>query len=113
MPNLLIARVDGIWKAAPANSGVEFVFKTELGTQETAIQQLAAAMQEGGEAVINGAEEIFVIPEGFEPADVVATLFNTTDTLTYVSRIIYGTVGEEFLIDDLEMAGQALMLAIA
>jgi hypothetical protein len=112
VPNLLIARVGGIWKAAPANSGVEYVFQTIEGSQEPAVQQLAAAMKEGAEAVINGADEIFVVPPGTTSETVVETLFSTTDTLTYEARIIWGTVGEDFLIDDLAEAGEALALAL-
>lgn len=112
MPSLLIARVNGIWQASPANSGVSFVFQAIDGSQETAVQQLAAAMQDGAGATIEGAPEIFEIPEGYTPDEVVSALFDSTDILTFGERIIYGTVGEEFLIDDLEMAGEALMAAL-
>ena len=112
MPSLLISRINGIWQASPANSGVSFVFQTVEGSQETAVQQLAAAMQEGPGATVAGTPEIFEIPEGYTPDEVVSTLFDATDILTFGERIIYGTVGEEFLIDDLEAAGEALMAAL-
>lgn len=112
MPTLLIHRTAGDWVAAPANSGVQYSFQMVEGSQETAVQQLAAAMQGGEGAVVAGAEEIFVIPDGVPAAQVVQTLFGTTDTLTYVSDIIWGTVGEDMLIEDLEAAGRALALAL-
>lgn len=113
MPTLLIYRnAAGSWEAAPANSGVEYTFQAIDGSQEVAVQQLAAAMQEGEEAVVAGAREIFDIPAGVSEEGVVQTLFGTTDTMTYIDRIIWGTVGDDMLIDDLEAAGEALALAL-
>jgi hypothetical protein len=113
MPVLQIARVNNVWRAAPANSGVSYTFQYEAGGQEVAVQQLAAAMREGPEALTNGVPEIFQVPEGVEAGTVVQTLFGTTDQLMWGAQtIIYGTVGDEMLIDDLEAAGEALALAI-
>lgn len=113
MPTLLIHRTaGGDWVAAPANSGIQYSFQTIEGTQEVAVQQLAAAMQEGQQALIAGANEIFVLPPGVGEEQAVQILFNTTDTLTYVDAIIYGTVGEEMLLDDIEAAGEALAAAL-
>jgi hypothetical protein len=112
MPTLLIHIADDNWVAEPANSGIQYTFSTIEGDQEVAVQQLAAAMQQGEEALVNGVSEIFEIPQGVDAEQVVQTLFNTTDTLTYIDRIIYGVVGEEMLLDDIVQAGEALALAL-
>ena len=113
MPTLLIARLNGTWSASPANSGVSYTFQAVGGDQSVAVQQLAVAMQDGTGAVIAGANEIFVIPNGVTSQQVVESLFRTTDVLTYIERIIYGTIGDEMLIDDMSQAGIALAAALA
>jgi hypothetical protein len=112
MPVLLISRVDGVWQASPANSGVSYAFVQADGTQDIAVQQLAVAMQQGTGALVNGVPEIFVLPDGVQAEQVVQTLFGTTDVLTYVSRIIYGVVGEDMLLDEIAQAGLALAAAL-
>ncbi len=53
MPTLLIHRLpEGTWVAAPANSGVQYTFQTYEGSQEPAVQYLAANMKQGERAVI-------------------------------------------------------------
>src|SRR5256885_7782313 len=113
MPSLLIHEIaDGDWVAAPANSGVQFTFQTIEGSQDLAIQQLAAAMQQGEEALVQGISEIFVMPPGVGEEELVQMLFNTTDTLTYIDAIIWGTVGDDMLLDDIVEAGLAGVLLV-
>ncbi|MEK6423457.1 MAG: hypothetical protein V4801_28045 [Burkholderia gladioli] len=110
MPGLLLNIVNGSWTALVANTPIQYLFVGDnIGEQETAVQQLSAAMQQGADAVINGAPEIFVIPPNTTAEEVVQTAFGTTDTLIYVSRPIYAAVGEDdTLLTDIVEAGVAL-----
>lgn len=110
MPTLLIHKVTGSWVAAPTGH-TQYTFKTIDGSQEPAIQQLAAAMQQGQAAVKNGIDEIFNLPTNSNKDQIVQNIFNTTDTLTYVNKIIYGTVAPDMLLDDIELAGETLRMA--
>lgn len=102
------------WISTVANVGVTYRFVGEtLEEQQIAVQQLAAAMQQGEAALLNGAEEIFEFDSTQIGAqEVIGDLFVTTDQMMFEDAIIYGTVGEEMLIDDLEMAGEALARAL-
>lgn len=109
MPTLLIHKVAGSWVAAPTGHG-QYTFETIDGSQEPAIQQLAAAMEHGQDAVIDGIDEIFNLPTNSNKNQIVQNIFNTTDTLTYIDKIVYGTVNE-MLLDDIQQAGKALRMA--
>lgn len=115
MPALLIHIVDNSWVAAVANTNVQYTFVgTSQSFQETAVQQLAAAMQEGQEALVNGLPEIFQLPEGAQSEAVVNTVFGTTDQIVLGERVVYAAVGDDVLVDAgvLEEAGEALALAL-
>lgn len=97
------------WIASVANSGVAYRFVAdEVGEQAVAVQQLAVAMQEGNAALLEGIPEIFDIPPEVEIQEVVGDLFCMTDEMMFAEEMIYAAVGEEMLIDDLELAGEAL-----
>jgi hypothetical protein len=108
MPALQIHIVDGSWIATVANTNIKYTFVGDnLGDQETSVQQLSAGMQEGQGAATEAISETLEIGET-PAAEVAEQVFNTTDVLMYGDEIIYGTVGEEMLWDDLEAAGEAL-----
>ncbi len=108
MPALLIGKIDGVMQASPANSGEFFALQTSDGDQSVALQQLVTAMRDGEGAMVNGAPEIFVIPEGYQPSQVVQSLFGTTDGIVFGGRPIYTCVGDDVILDDLDLAAEAL-----
>jgi len=113
MPALIINIIqhDGqrAWMASPANSEIFYFFRgAYIGDQAESIQLLSVCMQQGMEALLNGIPDVFDFPEGLRAADAVQQLFQTTDQILYINRVIYGAVGEDMLIDDLELVGRAL-----
>lgn len=108
MPTLLINVVNGSWTVQVANTGVSYTFSgATLDAQAVSVQGFAETMAEGN-ADVGFFLEAWDVPE----EQLAQQLFGTTDMITYVGDIIYGSVGEEFIIDDLEVAGEALLAAL-
>lgn len=115
MPALLIHVVDNKWVAEVAGTGTRYTFVgASQSHQETALQQLAVAMQEGKDALTKGIPEILQLPGGTKPEDVVKSMFGTADQIVLRQRPVYAAVGEEVLLDAgvLEEAGKALARAL-
>ena len=119
MPSLIIglaadAAGSTWWQASPANSGISYVFTgATLDEQATAVQQLAAAMQQGNQALANGIPEIFNVPNNAGAVQqTIDSLFGATDGIVYNGVPAYTAVGDEVLTECLDEAGIALALAL-
>ena len=116
MPSLMIQEIDGQWVAEVSNTGIRYNFLGDtLEAQTQRVQYLAANMGENGDDLalfnkyIGNALDIGeTVPE-----TVTEQLYATTDMINYSGRMIYSAVGEEeFLIDVLDEAGEALMVVL-
>jgi hypothetical protein len=103
MPNLLINFEDGNWVAKVANTDIVYVFAGEGEDQIQIVRGFAEFMAEGNPDVA----DFFINVE--DPEVVSEQLFGTTDGIIYNLEPIFTTVGDEFLIDDLEEAGRILI----
>lgn len=107
MPGLLINIVNDNWVAEVANTDISYTFAGgNLAMQSQNVQNLSLAMEmseENGITVTSFFEDM-----GVENDVMVEQLFGDTDMILYVGRVIYGTVGDESLIDVLVEAGEAL-----
>lgn len=109
MPSLLVSIVNDRWAVQVANTDISYNFiGATLDAQEPYIIGFAESMAQGVGDVADCLEGVEITG-----AELAQQLYGTTDILMYSAKIIYGTVGEEFLIDDLEAAGEALWLVIA
>jgi hypothetical protein len=117
MPGLLIHIANGQWVASVANTNIRYNFVgANLDAQADSVQQLALSMEASAEGgAVELAQNIgnaIVLPNGVEGMQVVTDLFGSTDTVILGEQVIYGTVGEEVLIDALDEAGTALVAAL-
>lgn len=109
MPALTIHFVDNHWVADIANTNIRYQFYGQTLQEEViSVRSVADDMARNYTGNMNtffeGGDEI---PNG----ELVQQLYGDTDILIYETNIIYGTVGDEMLIDDLEAAGEALIAA--
>ncbi len=108
MPGLLINIVNNRWVVEVANTPIAYNFEgATLADQATNVQGFAETMA-GGDADVG----FFLDAWGVDEAVLAQQLFGTTDTIVYVGSIVYGAVGEEVIIDDLELAGECLLAAL-
>src|SRR5215216_1558567 len=117
MPALLIQLVNNQWFASVANTNIQYRFAGQFFVDQVqCVRALAQAMNVAGENVAALAQNIgnaLVFPQEVQGMVVVNNLFAGTDTVVLGTRVIYGVVGDEFLLDDLDGAGTALLLALA
>ena len=103
MPNLLINIVNGSWVAEVANTNIRYVFAgVDLPDQVQVVRGFAETMENDSPDVAD-----FFINVN-EPEIVGQQLFGTTDGIVFAGRPIFTTVGEDVLLDDLELAGEVL-----
>lgn len=118
MPGLLINIVNGQWVASVANTNIRYNFVGDLlDEQADSVQLLAGGMRATEtDSVADFAANIgdaLEVPNGVAGMQVVTDLFSATDTIILGGRVVYGTVGADFLLDSLDEAGTALLLALA
>ncbi|MFY0541017.1 hypothetical protein [Nannocystis pusilla] len=85
-----------------------------LGAQTQHVQYLAGNMAYNGEDL---AEFNRLLPnaldlDGVDAEVVTEQLYAGTDMINYAGRMIYASVGDEMLIDELVEAGEALCIAL-
>lgn len=103
MPSLLINIVNGTWVAEVANTDISYIFAGDnLQEQQQVVRGFAETMENDNPNVA----DFFTNVEN--PEVVGEQLFGTTDGIVYLGRPIFTTIGEDVLLDDLELAGEVL-----
>ena len=74
---------------------------------------MRATETDGVAALAENMGESLEVPNGVAGMQVVTDFFSATDTIILGGRVVYGTVGADFLLDSLDEAGTALLLALA
>jgi hypothetical protein len=109
MPSLMLHYEGGGWEIRVANT--EEVIGLVLGEQGVdeamAVRNLAAAMQEGAEAVVENAEFIFQNAAQID-IEFVNTLFGAADELLMEEAIVFGATEGATLLQEIIDAGEAL-----
>ena len=117
MPAFIMnSNVDGFY-AEVANTDPAVIYQFLGDTPEATVQSIVGFTNE---LVANGANQQAIadaignyLDIGEETGEeVLQALFSTTDMVLLVDQVIYGTVGEDMLIDELAEVGQAI-LAVA
>jgi hypothetical protein len=108
MPALLIHIVNGNWAVEVANTDIIYNFEgATLEEQAEIVHTFAQTLANGDPDVV------WLLDDGdIDAEELSQQLFSTTDMIIYNDQIIYGAVGEECIIDDLELAGEALLAAL-
>jgi hypothetical protein len=107
MPALIINIVNGTWCVRVANTQISYNFDgADLAQQARNVREFASIMSE------NNPDVGFFLQEDVPEEQLAQQLFGTTDQILYVDRLIYATVGEDMLIEDLELAGRVLLEAL-
>lgn len=109
MPALMINIVNGRWVAEVANTDVSYAFLGgSLEMQAQYVQNLSLAME------LNQTENLvsFFNAPGVGSDTLAGQLFEGTDTIIYAGRAVYASVGDDYLIDELAEAGEALAAAL-
>jgi hypothetical protein len=115
MPALMIQLINGQWVAEVSNTEIHYAFLgATLDAQTQRVQFLAANMAYNGEdiAAFNAQIGRALDLAGATPEEVTEQLYATTDAINYAGRMVYAAVGDEVLLDVLEEAGEALLLAL-
>jgi hypothetical protein len=108
MPALLIHIIDDNWVLEVANTKIKYNFLGEgLDEQSEIVQSFAQTLANGSSDVT------WLLDDGDLPAEELSQqLFSTTDMIIYMDKVVYGAAGEDFIIDDLELAGEALLAVV-
>lgn len=115
MPALIVQMTNNQWFVAVANTNIRYNFLgNTLAVQTQNVQRFAANMEYNGADLgeFNAAIGQAIDLNGVNADIVTQQLYATTDQILYTDRIIYGTVGEEMLIDDLVEAGEIFCLVL-
>jgi hypothetical protein len=115
MNDLLMEYIDGRWFARVSNVDIVYAFRylaEEPDLSSVCVQSLAMAMKAGRQQVIDSiaANGIFDLPGNVLPQDVVATLFDATQSLVSGGVPIF--TAETVLADELDGAGDAMLTLI-